>query len=103
MFDILHNFLHNTEREKEAQDWVEKCKGLEPSDPVVLFSKNNDVSKSADLITGLSKKFEEVMFKYIIGQETGDAAWEKWLKEAEKLGEKELCELYNNRHKELGL
>lgn len=96
-------YYQYTEREKEAQDWVEKCKGLEPSDPVVLFSKNNDVSKSADLITGLSKKFEEVMFKYIIGQETGDAAWEKWLKEAEKLGEKELCELYNNRHKELGL
>ena len=43
------------------------------------------------------------MFKYIIGQETGDVAWEKWLKEAKKLGEDELVEIYNRRHKELGL
>ncbi len=95
-------YFQYTEREQEAQDWVEKCGGLEPADPVVTFI-GDDVSKVADLTTKLSKRFEEVMFKYIIGQETGDAAWKKWCDEAKKLGADELVEIYNNRHKELGL
>ncbi len=73
-----------------------------PSDPVVTLV--GDIStKANDINTRLSKKFEEVMFKYIVGTDTGDAAWEKWLKEAKKLGEDELCKIYNDRHKELGL
>ena len=91
-----------SEREQEAQDWIEKCGGLEPADPVITF-EGDDMSRCTDLTTALSKKFEEVMFKYIVGQDSGDAAWEKWLKEAKKLGEDELVELYNRRHKELGL
>ena len=43
------------------------------------------------------------MFKYIIGQEKGDAAWNKWCEAAKKLGADELVKIYNNRHKELGL
>lgn len=95
-------YYNYSEREQEAQDWVDKCAGIETADPVLTF-KGNDMSKVTDLRIALSKKFEEVMFKYIIGQETGDAAWEKWLKEAKKLGEDELVEIYNRRHKELGL
>jgi len=91
-----------TEREQEAQDWVEKCGGLEPADPVVTLV--GDIStRASDINNRLTKKFEEVMFKYIVGTETGDAAWEKWLKEAKKLGEDEICKIYNDRHKELGL
>ena len=95
-------YFQFTEREQEAQDWVEKCGGLEPSDPVVTFV-GDTATKASDIVGRLSKKFEEVMFKYIVGTETGDAAWDKWLKEAKKLGEDELCKIYNNRHKELGL
>jgi len=95
-------YFQYTEREQEAQDWVEKCGGLEPEDPFVTFV-GDDVSRVAELKTQLSKKFEEVMFKYIIGQETGDAAWKNWCNEAKKLGADELVEIYNNRHKELGL
>ncbi len=96
-------YFQYTEREKEAQEWPEKCGGFEPLDPYVTFADQDDVSKVTDLITKLTKKFEEVMFKYIIGQDSGDAAWNKWLNEAKKLGADELVKLYNDRHKELGL
>ena len=95
-------YYQYSEREQEAQDWVEKCGGLEPADPVITFV-GEDISKSNDLKVKLSKKFEEVMFKYIIGQDSGDEAWNKWLTEAKKLGEDQLVKLYNDRHKELGL
>lgn len=95
-------YYQYSEREQEAQEWVEKCGGLEPADPVVTFV-GDDLSRANDLKNKLSKKFEEVMFKYIVGQNTGDAAWENWLKEAKKLGEDEYVKLYNDRHKELGL
>ena len=95
-------YYQYSEREQEAQESVNKCKGLETADPVITF-KDADASKVTDLITALSKKFEEVMFKYIVGQDTGSAAWEKWLKEAKKLGEDDLIKIYNDRHKELGL
>ena len=95
-------YYQYSEREQEAQDWVEKCGGLEPADPVITFV-GEDISKSNDLKVKLSKKFEEVMFKYIIGQDSGDEAWNKWLIEAKKLGEDQLVKLYNDRHKELGL
>lgn len=95
-------YFQYTEREQEAQEWPEKCGGLEPEDPFVTFV-GNDTSRVAELKTQLSKKFEEVMFKYIIGEEKGDAAWNNWLKEAKKLGADELVEIYNKRHKELGL
>ncbi len=96
-------YFQYTEREKEAQEWPAKCGGFEPSDPYVTFADEDDVSKVTDLTTKLSKKFEEVMFKYIIGQDSGDAAWNKWIAEAKKLGADELVKLYNDRHKELGL
>ena len=95
-------YFQFTEREQEAQDWVEKCGGLEPADPVVTFV-GDDAVEASDIVGKLSKKFEEVMFKYIVGQASGDAAWEAWLKEAKKLGEDRLCQLYNDRHVELGL
>jgi len=95
-------YFNFTEREQEAQDWPEKCKGLEPADPVVNFT-GDDVAEVSDISGKLSKKFEEVMFKYIVGTETGDAAWEKWCEQAKKLGSDRLVELYNKRHKELGL
>ena len=60
-------------------------------------------SRINDIKGKLAKKFEEVMFKYIIGQNSGDEAWNKWLAEAKKLGEDEICKIYNDRYKELGL
>ena len=95
-------YFQFSEREQEAQDWVEKCNGLEPADPVVTFV-GDDVSRVAELKSALSKEFEVVMFNYIVGQETGDAAWNKWVAKAEKMGSKEYAEIYNKRHKELGL
>ena len=37
----------------------------------------------------------EFSTKYVLGSETGDAAWEKWLKQAEDLGATKLIEVYN--------
>ncbi len=95
-------YFQFTEREQEAQDWVEKCGGLEPADPVVTFV-GRTATDANDIIQRLSKEFEEVMFKYIVGTDTGDAAWNKWLHQAKKLGEDDICKIYNDRHKELGL
>ena len=96
-------YFQYTEREQEAQEWVEKCNGLEPADPVVTISDEKVSARVAELINGLTKSFEEVMFKYIVGQKTGDSAWEEWLKKAKKLGEDEIVKIFNDRHKELGL
>ncbi len=95
-------YFQYSEREQEAQEWVDKCNGLEPADPAVTFV-GDDVSKVAELKTSLSKEFEIVMFNYIIGQDTGEEAWDKWVAKAEKMGSKEFAEIYNRRHKELGL
>lgn len=43
------------------------------------------------------------MVNYIISQNTGDKAWDEWLKKSEQLGANEFTELYNKKHKELGL
>ena len=95
-------YFQYTEKEQEAQEWVDKCNGLEPADPIVTFV-GDDVSKVADYKTTLSKEFEVFMFNYIIGQNTGDAAWNKWVEKAKKLGADDFAEIYNRRHKELGL
>ena len=96
-------YFQFTEREQEAQDWPAKCGGFEPSDPYVTFAGEDKISEVSELTTELAKRFEEVMFKYIIGQESGDEAWNKWCAEAKKLGSDKLVKIYNDRHKELGL
>ncbi len=95
-------YFNFTEKEQEAQDWPDSHGSYEPEDPVVTFA-GDDVAKANELQSKLAVAFEEFMFKYIIGQETGEKAWETWLSDADKLGVNELIKLYNNRHKELGL
>ena len=63
----------------------------------------DDISKIADIKNKLASEFEAVMFKYIVGQDIGDSAWNKWVKKTEQLGANEQVQMYNNRHKELGL
>lgn len=100
--DRRSGYFKFTEREQEAQKWPETHGGFDPEDPEVTFV-GDDISKVADIKTKLAAEFEAVMFKYIVGQDTGDAAWNKWLNKAKQLGEDELVKIYNNRHKELGL
>lgn len=95
-------YFNFTKKEQEAQEWPLSHGGFEPEDPVVTFV-GDDVQRVADLQSELATAFEEVMFKYIIGQETGDAAWDSWIEKAEKKGVNELVEIYNRRHNELGL
>lgn len=100
--DRRSGYFKFTEREQEAQKWPETHGGFAPEDPRVTFV-GDDISRVAELKNALIPEFETVMFKYIIGEDTGDEAWNKWLKKAEKLGFEELVKLYNERHKELGL
>ena len=43
---------------------------------------------------------KEFATKYILGTETGDAAWNKWVKEAERLGSEKLVAIFNEAQKE---
>ena len=44
-----------------------------------------------------------MMFKYIIGTETGDEVWAKWKQQAKNLGEDEMIKIYNDCYKAMGL
>lgn len=94
-FDRRSGYFHFSEREQEAQDiMLNKEDGFWPEDPVLSF---NDEEKEiiTEKMVSLKKAGEEFATKYILSSKTGDKAWEEWLKQAEKLGVKEVEKAYN--------
>ena len=85
------------EREQEAQDLMNNKQGggYMPLDPELSFTAE-ETETNSKYTTVISKAAEEFATKYVLGAETGDTAWNNWLKKAESLGAKEIIDAYNN-------
>ena len=98
-FDRRSDYYNFSEREQEAQDMaLEKENGFEPLDPSLTFTEE-EINLRTELLPKLSTASEEFVTKYILGTNTGDAAWNTWLKQAESLGVNEILDVYNNAQK----
>ena len=73
---------------------------VSPCDPELPFTpeqKQFVQSKIADL----QKAAKEFATKYILTNETGDAAWNAWIEKAKSLGCDEIVNVYNEAQKTL--
>lgn len=94
-------YFNYTEKEQEAQDIGNNRLSYEPADLVLAFSKE-DQAVINDTKLKISTAFKEFLFKYILGTETGDAAWNNWLKQAKALGADEMVKIHNDTYKKMG-
>lgn len=95
-FDRRSTYYNFTEREQEAQDLMlnKEGGGFWPEDPVLAFTKE-EKEVIAQHLSSFGKAAEEFSTKYVLGTETGDEAWENWLKKADSLGVNKIVEVYN--------
>ena len=91
-------YFDYTEKEKEAQDKILNGNKFEPLDPILNFT-NEENARIAEIYTSLFKGAEEFSTKYVLDKSHGEAEWNEWLKQAEKLGAKEFIEIYNAAQK----
>ncbi len=95
-FDKRSCYFNFTEREQEAQDMMRNKQGggFIPEPPEVVL---NDAEKEtvSSIDAKVRKAAEEFASKYILTSETGDAAWQKWLGQAQQIGSKQVEEAYN--------
>ena len=98
-FDRRSTYFNFTEREQEAQDFAKDKNNLEKLDPILIFNEEQ-TAENAKYLAALDKAGKEFSTRYILGAETGDEAWEKWVKKAEQLGSKELVKNFNDAQKE---
>lgn len=93
-FDRRSSYFNFTEREQEAQDFAKDPSHMDPEDPTLAFT-NEEQEKINKYTADLQKAGKEFSVKYILSNETGEAAWENWKKKAESLGSKDLINIYN--------
>lgn len=94
-FDRRSCYFQFTEREQEAQDYAKDPKHMEPMDPILPFTEEEQKLVN-DYQTKLDTAGKEFSSKYVLGSETGDAAWNAWVQKANSLGTEELVKIYNN-------
>ncbi len=92
---IYYNF---SEREQEAQDLIMKNNLLNPQDPEVKFSDDEN-KKIAAINTELQKEKEIFSSKYITDKSYGDKEWNEWVKKAESIKSNEVVNIYNEAQK----
>ncbi len=86
-------YFHFSEKEQEAQDMMVDKRA--PLDPVLKFT-NEENTLQADLQPNLLQAGIEFSTKYVMTESHGDAEWDAWLKEAERLKVDEYIEVFNN-------
>ncbi|MBE7029676.1 MAG: extracellular solute-binding protein [Ruminococcaceae bacterium] len=79
-------YFNYTELEKEAQDlMLSKENGFEPVDPALIYTDEEKEIIDKDL-AAIEKGVQEFLTKYILAEKgsknTGDAAWDAWVKKA---------------------
>jgi len=79
-------YFNYTEKEKEAQElMINKENGIEKEDPALVYTPEEKAVIDKDL-TDIEKATQEFFTKYILSdkgsKDTGDAAWEAWVKKA---------------------
>lgn len=96
-FDRKSGYFDFTEKEQEAQDMMlnKEGGGFIPEPPeVTLTNEEQDILSQYD--PKVRKAAAEFASKYILtNDQTGDKAWEAWLKQAEQLGAKNVEDVYN--------
>ena len=97
-FDKRSTYFNFSEKEQEAQDKVLKENMSEPEDPILAFT-----TEEKDALSGKEVKLktaaQEFFAKYVLGQESGDAAWNAWVEKANNLGAQDIVKIYNDAQK----
>ena len=97
-FDRRSIYFQFTEKEQEAQDYAKDPSHMEPMDPILPFTGEEQKTVN-DYLTKLDTAGREFASKYIVTNETGDAAWNAWVQKANSLGAQEMVKIYNDAQK----
>lgn len=92
---VYYNF---TEKEQEAQDLILNENRLLPYPPLLVFTEEEFEVRS-EYETSLLKASEEFSAKYVMDKSYGEAEWNEWLKNAERLNVNEYVNVYNTAQK----
>lgn len=92
--DPRSTYFDYTEKEQEAQDKINNGMKYEAIDPILKFT-NEETTKVAELTTSIQKAGVEFAVQYVLDKNYGDAQWNEWVANAEKLGASELLDVYN--------
>ena len=89
-----------TEKEQEAQDIMmnKEGGGFWPIDPKLSLTKE-ETEELNKILVDLKPKAEEFAMKYIMSDESGDAAWQAWIETAKKTGVEKAIEILNQAQK----
>ena len=97
-FDRRSAYFQFTEREQEAQDFAKDPAHISPTDPILAFTPEEQKILT-EYSSNLDKAGREFATKYILGTETGDAAWKAWVERAKKDGADAIIKIYNDAQK----
>ena len=92
--DPRSTYFNYTEKEQEAQDKINKNMNYEAIDPQLKFT-DDETSEMVELTTALQKTGVEFAVQYVLDKNFGDAQWNEWLNNAQKLNASKLEEIYN--------
>ncbi len=81
-----------SEREQEAEDMMKDHRST--PDPILKFTED-EVETIAELKSSMAQATLEFSSKYLLVDGMGDADWEAWKKEADRIGAQELLAVYN--------
>lgn len=97
-FDKRSSYFRFSEREQEAQDYAKDPAHLEPQDPILSFT-DEEQAEITKYLANLLTASKEFSVNYILTDKTGDSAWNEWVKKAEDLGSEKIVKIYNDAQK----
>ena len=97
-YDRRSSYFDFSEREQEAQDFAVKGNRFEPADPELSFT-NEEKKIITDKKTKLVTAAKEAFSQYILGNSSGDTAWNAWLAKAQQMGADDLVKIDNDAQK----
>lgn len=96
-FDRRSTQFNYTEREQEAQDFALDPDNIEPMDPQLVFTPEENERRNA-IINEFVTKGREFATKYILNN-GGEKEWNEWLETAKEIGAEEIEKIYNDAQK----
>ncbi len=93
-FDRRSAQFNYTEREKEAQDFALDPDNIEPRDPELVFTAEENERRNA-IINEFITKGREFATKYVLNN-GGEKEWNEWLETAKSIGAEEIEKIYND-------
>lgn len=97
-FDRRSVYFNFSEREQEAQDFAKNPENLDPLDPqLALTAEEQEIINK--YTTELQTAAKEFFMKYIVDESYGEKEWEEWKKKAVEYGSEEIVKVYNTAQK----